>query len=718
VPAFFSIGGLGTARYTVGLWNLQTTDFVGELLIAIGTEGWGFRLGDSYYVPCFQLVRYFYKAGGSDRQHQPVSFGGAMTSPSPSLDFENSADLISMFEFCPEMLAILTDEGEFLRTSAASVHTVGHPSVQLVGKSFFELIHPDDLEFARQQFEKVAHGIGRASFRARVRTSDGEYRWIQWSLCRPGNAAQVYGVVRDVTDHSTAERDLARANDILSTVLLSAPLPIWASDPDGRIQFWNQSAEHILGWSSEEILQGAPPDLLPRCGGQEGENRLSGDKRSWRRKDGSLREFRFWISPLHENGVACGTFGMAVDVTEHDAEVYEALQQAYDDLRNTREAVMQHERLRVIGQMASGIAHDINNALAPVKLYTQALLEDENGLSERGRGNLKTIRNAIEDVTETVARLREFYRARQPELTLAPLNLNDIARQVLDLTRARWRDMPQQGGVTIKAVTDLNPNVPLALGIESEIREALINLVFNAVDAMPAGGTMTLRTGVTQSESDGAVGRPYLEVVDTGVGMDENTLRRCLEPFFTTKGERGTGLGLAMVYGILKRNNSNIEIASSSGNGTTMRVVFSVAESVAQLANAVQKTHAHSSQRVLVIDDDPLVAEVLRDILERDGHVVSVADGGERGIAMFREAQQSGRSFAIVLTDLGMPHTDGRRVASAVKALSSATPVILLTGWGRRLVSDGEIPPNVDQVLSKPPDLSDLRSALSRCVTG
>jgi CheY-like chemotaxis protein len=120
----------------------------------------------------------------------------------------------------------------------------------------------------------------------------------------------------------------------------------------------------------------------------------------------------------------------------------------------------------------------------------------------------------------------------------------------------------------------------------------------------------------------------------------------------------------------------------------------------------------------LVIDDDPLVAEVLRDILERDGHSVSVADGGERGITMFREAQQGGRSFGIVFTDLGMPHTDGRRVASAVKALSSATPVILLTGWGRRLLSEGEIPPNVDQVLSKPPDLSDLRSALSRCVTG
>jgi PAS domain S-box-containing protein len=645
-----------------------------------------------------------------------------MISPSPSLGLKESTDLTSMFEFCPEMLAILTDDGEFCRASAASAHTIGQPSAQLVGKSLFELVHPDDVEFARKQFERAAHGVSCVSFRGRVQASDGQYHWIQWSLCRPRNIAQVYGVARDVTDHSTAERDLARANDILSTVLLSAPLPIWASDADGRIQFWNQSAERILGWTSEEVLRGSPLDLLPRCGDKGVEDRLCGEKKSWRRKDGSSREFRFWTSPLRENGVACGTFGMAVDVTEYDAEVYEALQRAYDDLRNTREAVMQHERLRVIGQMASGIAHDINNALAPVKLYAQVLLEDESGLSERGRGNLKTIRNAIEDVTETVARLREFYRSRQSELTLVPLNLNDVIHQVLELTRARWKDMPQQGGITIKVVTDLTANLPLALGIDSEIREAVINLVFNAVDAMPTGGTMTLRTGVTHADStlptDVAATRPYVEVIDTGVGMDENTLRRCLEPFFTTKGERGTGLGLAMVYGILKRNNSNIEIESTPGCGTTMRLVFSVARSLETPAASALQTDVPSSQRVLVIDDDPLVAEVLRDILERDGHAVKVADGGERGIDAFREAHRRGEPFAIVLTDLGMPHTDGRRVASAIKALSSSTPVILLTGWGRRLLAEGELPPNVDQVLSKPPDLSDLRRAMSRCVAG
>lgn len=633
-----------------------------------------------------------------------------------------SADLTNMFEFCPEMLAILADDATFRRISVASVDTIGHPSVELVGKSFYDLIHPDDAALAVKQFEQTLRASARVIFHGRCRASDGQYRWVQWSLCRPRNMQQVYAVARDVTDHSIVEKDLARANDILSTVLLSAPLPIWASDTQGRIQFWNQAAERILGWTSEEVLKGAPPDLLPRCTGGHDGGRLAGEKRTWRRKDGSSREFRFWTSPLRDNGVGCGTFGMAVDVTEYDGEVYEALQQAYDDLRNTREAVMQHERLRVIGQMASGIAHDINNALAPVKLYTQVLLEDEDGLSERGKGNLNTIRKAIDDVTETVARLREFYRSRQSQLTLVPLKLNDLIHQVLELTRARWRDMPQQSGITIKVATHLTEALPLALGIEAEVREALINLIFNAVDAMPTGGTLTLHTGIMSGDAayqtDAADGHPYVEVTDSGIGMDQNTLRRCMEPFFTSKGERGTGLGLAMVYGILKRNNARIEIESTPGRGTTMRLIFGIASTPAMHSKEQLKLDPVSALRILVVDDDPLVAEVLRDILERDGHEAVVADGGEKGIQVFREAQVCGQAFDIVLTDLGMPHVNGRRVAHAIKAASNSTPVILLTGWGRRLLSEGDIPSCVDQVLSKPPDLTDLRNAMAFCLSG
>ena len=182
-----------------------------------------------------------------------------------------------------------------------------------------------------------------------------------------------------------------------------------------------------------------------------------------------------------------------VALAAQQAELHGALQQAYDDLRQTQQTVIQQERLRALGQMASGIAHDINNALSPVALYTESLLEREPHLSERGRGYLVTIARAIDDVAATVARMREFYRQREPQLLPTPVQLNPLVQQVLDLTRARWSDMPQQRGTVIRLETDLAPDLPAILGVESDVREALINLVFNAVDAMPDGGVLTLR---------------------------------------------------------------------------------------------------------------------------------------------------------------------------------------------------------------------------------
>ncbi len=171
----------------------------------------------------------------------------------------------------------------------------------------------------------------------------------------------------------------------------------------------------------------------------------------------------------------------------HQARLYGALQQAYDDLRQTQQTVLQQERLRALGQMASGIAHDINNALSPVALYTESLLEREAGLSGRGREYLRTIQLAVEDVAETVARMREFYRQREPQLLLAPIDLNQLVQQVIDLTRARWSDLPQSQGIVIKLETELAARLPGLMGAETEIRDALTNLVFNAVDAMPEG---------------------------------------------------------------------------------------------------------------------------------------------------------------------------------------------------------------------------------------
>ncbi len=183
-----------------------------------------------------------------------------------------------------------------------------------------------------------------------------------------------------------------------------------------------------------------------------------------------------------------------VALATHQAQLYTTLQQAYDDLRQSQQTVMQQERLRALGQMASGVAHDINNAVAPIALYTDSLLEHESGLSDRARGYLNIIRRAIADVGETVKGMRQFYRPQEGQSALTQIDLNPIVAQVIDLTRVRWRDLPQQRGIAIAMRTELQQPLAAILGQESEIRDALTNLIFNAVDAMPDGGTLTVRT--------------------------------------------------------------------------------------------------------------------------------------------------------------------------------------------------------------------------------
>jgi PAS domain S-box-containing protein len=392
----------------------------------------------------------------------------------------------------------------------------------------------------------------------------------------------------------------------------------------------------------------------------------------------------------------------------HQAQLHNALQTAYDDLRQTQQVVTQQERLRALGEMASGVAHDINNALSPVMLYTGLLLEREPNLSESCRKALETIQRAVSDVAATIARLKEFYRQREPQLDLKPVQLNVLARQVVDLTRARWQDIPQQRGMVVQMQTDLTPDLPVIMGAESEIREALINLVFNAVDAMPEGGTITLRTKASNKNVS-------VEIADTGTGMDEEIRRRCLEPFYTTKGERGTGLGLAMVYGIVQRHSADLEIESEPGRGTTIRMIFRCDVAAASADKPCSVISMLPRLRLLVVDDDPLLIEALRDILEADGHVVITANGGQAGIDAFKAGHARDEPFAAVITDLGMPHVDGRAVAKTIKTASPNTPVILLTGWGKRLASENDIPPHVNYVLSKPPKPIELREALAKC---
>lgn len=647
-------------------------------------------------------------------------------------------------------------------------------------ESFMDLVVEDDRPLVLAHLERARHGEPDLEFEFRVRRPDGQERHLHNSfevvLNERGVPHMLFGTVQDVTARRIADlrvqaqlsrlellHDITRAiGDRLEidrtlrivTDRLEQQLPldfclVALREPDGQrvrvASVGSASTElavsleldkgRVLSLSDSglaQVLHGQlihEPDLALHASGLQRRIAASG-----------LRSAV--LTALHVEGETLGMLVAArgaVDgfvpgeidfleqLAEHvalamrQADLHGQLRSAYDNLRRSQQVVLQHERLRALGEMASGIAHDINNAIAPVTLYTESLLAKEAGLSPDGRRQLEIVQRGVEDVADTVARMRQFYSESDALATYAPVALNPLVRQAIELTEARWRAMPQREGVAIDVVESLQTDLPHIRASEPEIREALVNLIFNAVDAMPDGGTLMLRTCLAPEHSvDYAV---LLEVADTGIGMNEETRRRSMEPFFSTKGERGTGLGLAMVYGIVQRHRGHIEIESAPGEGTTVRLRFQATHAAPEQDTASTRPadapdQASAALRILLVDDEPAVLSSLRDILEMEGHQVDTADGGRAGIDRFVQARQALTPYDAVITDLGMPHVDGREVAASIKSASADTPVIMLTGWGRRMTDEGERPDHVDHLLAKPPRLDTLRAVLAQCRSG
>jgi CheY-like chemotaxis protein len=293
---------------------------------------------------------------------------------------------------------------------------------------------------------------------------------------------------------------------------------------------------------------------------------------------------------------------------------------------------------------------------------------------------------------------------------------------VKELTSPCWRDIPESHGVAIQVQSRFDEFLPSLYCNEFEIREALTNIILNSVDAMPRGGLITLGArSVSLPDRHGQNGKAthiILEVSDNGIGMDQNTRQHCLEPFFSTKRLRGgSGLGLAMVYGTAQRHRGRIEIESEVNKGTTVRLILPVSpppqSNVAAVGGAAQPDR---SLRVLFIDDEPLLREMVEEVLSFHQHHVQSAQGGEAGVAMFEKAIAKGQPFDVVITDLGMPGMDGKQVAERVKASSPTTPVILLTGWGMMLDEKSQDMSKVDALLNKPPRVNDLLQVLAKVV--
>lgn len=406
-------------------------------------------------------------------------------------------------------------------------------------------------------------------------------------------------------------------------------------------------------------------------------------------------------------------FAKAMEQRRADEELIEAnqrLEKALDELRATQEQIVQQERLSALGQMASGIAHDFNNALLPILGYTDLLLTVPETLGDplETREMLQTVCNAARDAARVVRRLSDFYRRRDAAERLEAVDLGKTIQDAARLSQPRWKDQALAEGRNI-ALSIRTHGEPWVLGDPSELRQMLLNLILNAADAMPDGGTISIQA----RRDDDAV---LIEVRDTGVGMTDEAKRRCFDPFYTTKEGRGSGLGLAMVYGIVHRHGGTIRVESAPGEGSAFLIHLPALRGGTSPTAPTSPGEGHPRSKplhVLVVDDDVVVRRVLQSFLETDGHQMVGAANAEEALEKLR-----GAAFDLVILDRAMPGMSGTELAAVIKRDSPGQRIIMLSGFGDTMATSGEAIPCVDLLLTKPICHEELAAAIRSCLAG
>jgi signal transduction histidine kinase/CheY-like chemotaxis protein len=379
-------------------------------------------------------------------------------------------------------------------------------------------------------------------------------------------------------------------------------------------------------------------------------------------------------------------------VALENSRLYAELRAALATVEESQQRIIRTERLRALGEMAGGVAHDFNNVLAVVVGRAQ-LLQRQIEAPELLR-QLQIIEHVAQDGAQTVRRIQEFARMRRTR-PLQQVDMTELVREVVEATRPRWSDQAQARGVTYEMHLDLVPVAPV-IGDPAELRETLLNLLFNALDAMPQGGSLTFSTRI---ESD----RVVCVVADTGVGMSETVRQRCFEPFFTTKAEHGTGLGLSIAYGIVTRHGGEIEVWSQPGEGSRFTLRLPVGTETPPRAPEPPAPRGGRPGRILVVEDETAVREVLVDVLGGQGHeVVSCADGTSA------LAKVGGEPFDLALVDLSMPGLSGWDVAKGLRAAQPGVPIALVTGWGDQIDFSEARARGIDYLMAKPFNVEDM----------
>jgi len=518
---------------------------------------------------------------------------------------------------------------------------------------------------------------------------------IEPVLDNTNKTVAVVCTARDLSELRKVQAEAREHQSLLTNILESARESIYAVDDDGRFKWCNSATLTALGHSREELIGRQLIDMV-----NEGDRELVSEKLKaalhgqpqtyemrYSSPAGRLRYAQVDNSPLVVDGRGTGVLGISRDITEQKEE---------------RERAERAEKLRALGQLASGVAHDFNNSLAAILGRAQLLRRQTK--DEALLRNLKIIQTAAEDAAATVRRIQTFAR-KMPAKEFEMLDVRSLLVDAVEITRTRWENEARRRGLDYDVKLDAC-DVRNIYGCASELREVFVNLIVNALDAMPAGGRLSI--GCAREGE-----RLRLRFADNGTGMAEDVQQKIFEPFFTTKGAQGTGLGLSVSYSIIERHEGFISVTSKPGAGTVFTIDLPASERVSSgtVCPLAEREPNALPLSILVIDDEPSVRETLADMLEAMDHSVSSASGGHEALQKLAAGD-----FDLVFTDLAMPEMDGWETARQIRKRRPEMRIVLVTGYGL-----GTVPPVgedhlVDGIIGKPFDFTQVSDAIREAI--
>ena len=573
------------------------------------------------------------------------------------------------------LVMVLDNQGRIVSFNRACEEVAGSKFDEVRDRFFWDVVlPPQEVAAGKGVFEDLKAGHFPNQVENHWVSSDGSRRLIAWAntaLVAPdGSVEFVIGTGTDLTARRHTEDELRRANHMLRVVIETSPLAIVTMDFRGKVKSWNRAAERMFGWLEQEVL-GQPFPIVPEEDEaffrdnldrlHRGET-IAGIERQRRRKDGTLIDVALWNAPqLDAEGRGIGGISVIADMT---------------DRKRLEEQFRQAQKMEAVGRLAGGVAHDFNNLLTVIGGYTQMLLETMQ-TDHPLRSPIEEIDRASASAAALTQQLLAFSRRQ-----IVTPQLFDLNQLLAGLDKMLHRLI----GEDVELATLLAPQLPNVRVDSGQMEQVVMNLVVNARDAMPRGGTITIRTEVAEfnERSPQGVGPGryvVLSVADTGRGMTEETKLHIFEPFFTTKGRgKGTGLGLSTVYGIVKQSGGEVTVTSAPGEGSTFRIFLPALDraAAATVDGTPPPERKRGTETVLLAEDDAALRNLVRGILESRGYSVLLAVGATETVAW---CERHPGPIHLFLTDVVMPGMSGQDLAALAVRLRPRLKVLYMSGY-------------------------------------